>query len=65
MASAEQALVRPRFDGYIAFQTQAAAIIRAALAQGQPEAETLAALREIWRRSREQARGDLDDNHRY
>ena len=61
IASAEQALVRPRFDGYIAFQTQAAVIIRAALAQGQPAAETLATLREIWRRSREQARGDLGD----
>lgn len=31
----EQAWVRPRFDGYIAFQTEASAILRESLAEGQ------------------------------
>lgn len=61
MATAEAALIRPRFDGYIAFQTGASALLREALAQAAPEATTLAALRHAWRRSRESARGDLDD----
>ncbi len=34
----EQAWVRPRFDGYIAFQTQASAILREGLHERQPAA---------------------------
>ena len=61
LATAEQALVRPRFDGYIAFQTRASARVRAALASNEPPAVTLAGLRDDWRSARAAARGDLDD----
>ncbi len=61
-ASAEHALLRPRFDGYVAFQAAAADRLRQALETGENEPATLSALRGLWRRARETARGDLDDD---
>jgi multiple sugar transport system substrate-binding protein len=61
-ASAEHALLRPRFDGYIAFQTAASAAIRAALEAREPPARTLATLRGLWRDARARARGPNDDD---
>jgi multiple sugar transport system substrate-binding protein len=58
-ATTEGAWVRPRFDGYIAFQTEAAALIRAALEARQPESATLQQLRERWRQACQTARGPL------
>ena len=55
------ALVRPRFDGYVAFQTAASARLREALASGESADATIAALRGLWRDLRAAARGDLDD----
>ena len=60
LATAETALLRPRFDGYIAFQTRAATQIRAALSSHQDEHDTLIALRALWRQARDTARGPLD-----
>lgn len=57
----ESAWVRPRFDGWIAFQTAASARLRAALADRNAPATTLSDLRELWRGARAAARGDLDD----
>lgn len=62
LATAEAALLRPRFDRYIAFQTQAAARIRQALAAGEDELTTLTALRALWTDARSNARGPLDDD---
>ena len=61
-ATAERALLRPRFDGYIAFQTGAGTAIRAALAKKENETKTIGMLRALWRSARDRARGDLDDN---
>lgn len=61
LATAEGAYLRPRFDGYIAFQTAASARLRAALAAPEPPLATLAALRALWGEARGRARGDLDD----
>ena len=47
--TAETALLRPRFDGYIAFQTAASECIRAALERREEPEITLAALRGLWR----------------
>ena len=62
LATAEHALLRPRFDGYIAFQTAASEAIREALASRQDELKTIGTLGALWRAARERARGDLDDN---
>ena len=43
-ATLEAAYVRPRHDGYIAFQSEASAIIRDALAAGTPNRDTIALL---------------------
>ncbi len=43
-ATLEAAYVRPRHDGYIAFQTEASAAIREALAAGAPHRDTIARL---------------------
>jgi len=59
--TAETALLRPRFDGYIAFQSAASARLRAALEAGEDPPVTLAALRALWGAARAAARGDLDD----
>ena len=60
--TAEAALLRPRFDGFIAFQTGAAERIRRALATGEDEFTTLQALRADWTAARDRARGALDDD---
>jgi multiple sugar transport system substrate-binding protein len=46
--TAETALLRPRFNGYIAFQTAGSARIRAALESHEDPETTLAALRILW-----------------
>ena len=61
LVSAENALLRPRFDGYIDFQTKASARLREALASREAETTTLQALRTLWREARKNARGNLDD----
>lgn len=61
LATAERALLRPRFDGYIAFQTAAAERIRLALERREEPETTLAVLRTLWLRARHGARGHLDD----
>jgi multiple sugar transport system substrate-binding protein len=59
LATTENAWVRPRFDGWIAFQTKAGHLIRAFLeTEGEP-GPTIASLRAEWSRAREQARGSL------
>jgi multiple sugar transport system substrate-binding protein len=60
LATAEAALLRPRFDGYIAFQTAAAERIRSALERREEPETTLAILRTLWFRARHAARGRLD-----
>lgn len=61
LAGMERAVLRPRFDGYIRFQTAASRSIRCALTAGDPHEATIAALRALWRDARAQARGPLDD----
>lgn len=61
LATAQTALLRPRFDGYIAFQTAAAERIRLALERREEPETTLAALRTLWLRARCAARGHFDD----
>ncbi|KAJ56024.1 hypothetical protein ACMU_09685 [Actibacterium mucosum KCTC 23349] len=62
LQTAETALLRPRFDGYIAFQNAAAAVIREALAAGTPIPNTIQTIKNQWHRARIAARGELDDN---
>ncbi|WP_205192613.1 extracellular solute-binding protein [Burkholderia sp. Ax-1724] len=45
----EQSWVRPRFDGYIAFQTEASAMVRDALARGAGDADLLNGLQSSYR----------------
>lgn len=52
-ATLEAAHVRPRHDRAIAFQTEGAALIRAALLDRRPHAATLAALQDAYHRSRQ------------
>ena len=59
--TAEHALLRPRFDGCIAFTNTASARIRGGLETGEDETRILATLRRLWAEARERARGDLDD----
>ncbi|MEM1431931.1 MAG: carbohydrate ABC transporter substrate-binding protein [Pseudomonadota bacterium] len=61
LASTEKALLRPRFDGYVAFQTAASHRVRAALAAREDPVVTLSALRTLWRDARARARGALDE----
>lgn len=49
-ATLEQAIVRPRHAGYIAFQTAASALVREALEQRQPAARLLGALQTLYER---------------
>jgi multiple sugar transport system substrate-binding protein len=51
-ASIEAAWVRPRYPGYIAFQTKASAALREALASRTPPATIIAALQDLYARSR-------------
>lgn len=60
-ATAEKALLRPRFDGYIAFQSKASTLLREAFAESRREEKTLENLRGLWRVARSEARGPLDD----
>jgi multiple sugar transport system substrate-binding protein len=55
------AWVRPRFDGYIAWQTAASAALRQGLGRRDAAADILSGLRDLWRAARAAARGDLDD----
>lgn len=51
-ATLEAAWVRPRFDGYIPFQTKASAILREALDQRAPAASTLQRLQDTYAAAR-------------
>jgi multiple sugar transport system substrate-binding protein len=53
--TAEDAWVRPRFDGYIAFQTEAASILRECLSDATPPQAAISRLRATWQRAREAA----------
>lgn len=59
METIEGAWVRPRFDGYVAFQNAAAAVIRTGLRNAAAPGTTLTALRNLWQRARQRARGPL------
>lgn len=48
LATVEAAYVRPRHDGYIAFQTEGSAIIRAGILGQRPPATILPQLRDAW-----------------
>lgn len=52
----ETALLRPRHDGYVAFQAAAAALVRAGLETRAAPARTLEHIRQAWRASRGHAR---------
>lgn len=60
-ATAEHALLRPRFDGFPAFTNAASARLRLALETREDEGRTLSDIRAMWRQARATARGDLDD----
>ena len=60
--TAETALLRPRFDGYIAFQSLASEILRTAFAERRDPEKTLNHLRTLWQDARQSARGGFDDN---
>ncbi|WP_298371673.1 extracellular solute-binding protein [uncultured Bradyrhizobium sp.] len=53
-ATTEQAFVRPRFDGYIAFQNKAADVLRTALSERTAHARVIGDLRRIWRAAQHQ-----------
>jgi multiple sugar transport system substrate-binding protein len=59
LATTERAWVRPRFAGYIAFQTTASEIVREALATAAQPTATLAEIRTHWRASRTAASGPI------
>lgn len=60
--TAEHALLRPRFAGYIAFQTAAGEIIRDGLEQRTTPGRILQRLRCRWQAARADARGGTDDD---
>ncbi|MEP3278027.1 MAG: carbohydrate ABC transporter substrate-binding protein [Stappiaceae bacterium] len=60
--SAESAFLRPRFDGFIAFQSAASARLRQALVTNENTQKTVSAIRALWQQARALARGDLDDD---
>lgn len=51
LQTTENALVRPRFNGYIAFQNHAAHLIREALANQSSISSTIDQIRQIWRQA--------------
>lgn len=51
-ATLEQAIVRPRHPGYVAFQTAASGLVREALAQGLPARQLAGALQSLCERHR-------------
>ena len=59
LVTAEQAWLRPRYDGYIRFQSEAGALIRDGLTERAQSRAMVSKLREAWRRSRRNARGPL------
>lgn len=61
-STAEHALLRPRFDGFIAFQTSAGRIIRDGLEGRRNPHRILELIRSKWTSARANARGDLDDD---
>ena len=63
-ATAENAVLRPRFDGYITFQGAASERLRAALARREDPHATIGMLRTLWNEARERARGASDDERR-
>lgn len=60
-ATAETALLRPRFDGFPAFTNRASAALRQGFLDGTDPEALLSELRTLWRDARNIARGDLDD----
>lgn len=60
-ATADRALLRPRFDGFPAFTNAASARLRLGLAHGDDENLLLTDIRDLWREARARARGPLDD----
>lgn len=62
MQTAERALLRPRFDGYVTFQSGASTLIRGDILSRRDPVGTLSDLRTLWRDARRTARGNLDDN---
>ncbi len=64
LKTAENALLRPRFDGYIAFQTQASKYIHDALETGASQTATLKTLRQMWCQARANARGPLESDQK-
>ncbi|PWV91893.1 extracellular solute-binding protein [Phyllobacterium myrsinacearum] len=56
LTTIETALVRPRYDGYIAFQTKASDLVRSTLVAGNTPSETLTQIRQAWQVSRNRAR---------
>ncbi len=63
LASAENPLLRPRFDGYIAFQTAAAQSVRDYLAGTRTITDAIESIRLLWRQARSSAKGNLDDRY--
>lgn len=60
IATCETALLRPRHDGYIAFQTQAAGQVRDFLGGRGDVASTISDIRSAWRANLAQARGPIE-----
>jgi len=52
-ATTEGAFVRPRFDGYIAFQSKAAEVLRAALSERTAHARAIGDIRQLWQMARQ------------
>ncbi|ASJ76286.1 ABC transporter substrate-binding protein [Granulosicoccus antarcticus] len=63
LASAEAPLLRPRFDGYIAFQSAAAQTVRDCLAGIHTIDDSIKGIRQLWTQARSEARGNLDDRY--
>lgn len=62
--TSQTALLRPRHDGYIAFQTQAAQMVREFLSGDGDIAQTMAAIRQAWRNNLALARGPVEQQQR-
>jgi multiple sugar transport system substrate-binding protein len=60
LATAEGAYLRPRFDGWIAFQTEASERIREAILQPRVDEPLLTSLRALWHATCAKARGAID-----
>lgn len=59
LETASTAWVRPRFDGYIAFQNAASAILRQSLAAESDHATALDHIESLWSRAKENSRGPV------